>query len=359
MVGRTWPKAEWPPSSRGWRAEVDLRGWRLPIVTGSSSGSRPTSIWLLPVFALRRIVETQLQPRFGGTRMNSVVELATYPGLDERVIVLRAGEVVDAVFVRTERFNLLVDTLDAPETCRAALDLLGQRVHDRPLVVVNSHMDWDHFWGNAAIAERAVIIAHEKALERLHDGSTEEVLRRKSAEDARFRGISLCPPTLTFTDHLVLHGGDLTVELIPTPGHTPDHVSAWIPELRTCLAVDAVEKPIPKVWSDDPNDLRLLVTSLRLIQDLGAEHVVLAHGHTAAPSVASQNIRYFETLAERVTQLGWTEGGRDEQVTPQALSLSDVTPLSDNMSPESWSFYERCHWTNLRATVRAFAQDDR
>lgn len=288
--------------------------------------------------------------------MNNVVELATYPGLDERIIVLRAGEVVDAVFVRTKRFSVLVDTLDTPETCRAALDLLGEREHDRPLIVVNSHMDWDHFWGNAAVADRAVIIAHEKALERFLDRSTEEVLRRKSAEDARFQGIALSAPTMTFTDRLVLHGGDLTLELMHTPGHTPDHVSVWIPELRTCLAVDAVEKPIPKVWSDDPSDLRRLVNSLHLIQDLKAEHVVLAHGHTAAPSIVSQNIRYFEALAKRVREFSWTEDGRADPAAIEALSLLNVTPVSPSLSPESLSFYERFHQANLRATVRADRQ---
>ncbi len=107
------------------------------------------------------------------------LELATYPGLDERIVILRAGDLVDAVFVRTERFNVLFDTLDTPETCQAALDKLGPGVWDRPLIVVNSHMDWDHFWGNAAVAGRAVIVAHERALQRFHGPAVREKLRRK------------------------------------------------------------------------------------------------------------------------------------------------------------------------------------
>ena len=53
-----------------------------------------------------------------------------------------------------------------------------------------------------------------------------------------------------------LHGGDLTLELLHTPGHTPDHVAVWIPEIKTCLAVDTVEHPIPEIWSQSPDDLR-------------------------------------------------------------------------------------------------------
>jgi glyoxylase-like metal-dependent hydrolase (beta-lactamase superfamily II) len=288
--------------------------------------------------------------------MGSGVELATYPGLDDRVVVLRAGEIVDAVFVRTERFNVLIDTLDTPETCHAALALLGQEIHERPQIVVNSHMDWDHFWGNSVVAGKAIIIAHEKALQRFREPSVGEVLQRKAAEDARFKNVELCPPTVTFSDRLRLDGGDLTLELFSTPGHTPDHIAVWIPELRTCLAIDAVEDPIPEVWSDDPEDLRSLVASLRLIEGLDAEHVVLAHGQTNSPSVVRQNIRYFETLAERVRQFDWTDGVGDEGAIPKGLELLDITPVSASLSPEARSFYECCHRSNLRAAVRSFRE---
>lgn len=288
--------------------------------------------------------------------MSSVVELATYPGLDDRIVILRAGEIVDAVFVRTERFNVLIDTLDTPETCSAALDLLGQGTHDRPLVVVNSHMDWDHFWGNRAVAGSAIIIAHDKALQRFKAPSVREVLQRKSAEDARFKSVELCAPTVTFADRLHLDGGDLTLELIPTPGHSPDHLAVWIPELRTCLAVDAVETPIPKVWSDDPLDLRSLIASLHLIEGLNAEHVVLAHGQTDSPSIVSQNLRYFETMTERVRQFDWTAGMSDGSDIPEGLRLFDVTPDRPGLSPEALSFYERFHRANLRAAVRSFRE---
>ncbi|WP_062016993.1 MBL fold metallo-hydrolase [Aureimonas sp. AU4] len=282
----------------------------------------------------------------------SSVELATYPGLDERVSVLRLGETVDAVFVRTARFDVLVDTLDTPETCRAALDLVAVEA-DRPLIVVNSHMDWDHFWGNAAVAGRSAIIAHANAAVRFKDAGVREVLRRKSSEDSRFADVELCAPTMTFTDRVRLEGGDLTLELLHTPGHTPDHVAVWIPELRTCLAVDAVERPIPKVWSDDPEDLRSLVSSLRLIESLEARHVVLAHGHTDSPSVAGRNLRYFETLARRVGELGRAVPVAEGSDLPNGLELSDIVDGISELSEPMRRFYDRFHRANLRATIRS------
>lgn len=295
--------------------------------------------------------------RLVGRNMSSGIELATYPGLDERISVLRLGDIVDAVFVRTTRFNVLIDTLDTPQSCQAALDL-AMDTADRPLIVVNSHMDWDHFWGNAAIAGRAAIVAHVKALERFRDAGVRDVLRRKTSEDARFGSVELCAPTVTFNDRMRLEGGDLTLDLIHTPGHTPDHVAVWIPEVRTCLAVDAVESPIPKVWSDDPEELRSLIASLHLIEGLKAEHVVLAHGQTDSPSIVRRNLRYFAMLARRVEQFDRSLLLDSESDLPEGLRLFDIVEDVPSLSAEAQRFYEQFHRANLQATIRSIHGTD-
>jgi len=286
----------------------------------------------------------------------SDVEITTYPGLDARIRIIRLGETVDAVFVRTQRFDVLIDTLDTPEACRHALDRLGVGAGDRPLVVVNSHMDWDHFWGNAAIADRAVIVAHETALQRYREPDVREVLRQKAAEDARYRAVELQGPSLTFSGAMRLDGGDLTLELLHTPGHTPDHVAVWIPEVKTCLAVDAVEHPIPEVWSDDPQDLHSLLQSLRLIEGLGAEHVVLAHGQTNSPAIVERNLAYFRELARRAKAVDWGREALDTLAIPAGLGLFEVLSEPPDLSPDARSFYEAFHLSNLRAVVRALRE---
>lgn len=60
-------------------------------------------------------------------------------------------------------------------------------------------------------------------------------------------------------------------------------------QIRTCLAVDTVEHPIPEVWSSDPADLRALIASLRRIRSLQADYVVLAHGQSADPAIVDAN----------------------------------------------------------------------
>lgn len=285
--------------------------------------------------------------------MKASVELCSYPELDDRIVIVRVGDEVDAVFVRTERFNVLIDTLGTPELCGMALDLLDEQMKARPLVVVNSHMDWDHFWGNAAIAGRAPIIAHAAALDRLRAPSTREVLRDKASRDSRFRNVDLIGPDITFSGSMTLNGGDLTLELIHTPGHTPDHIAVWIPELRTCLAVDAVEYPIPEVWSKTAGDLRLIRSSLARIRDLNARLVIPAHGRTYSPSAVDENLTYFQALADRVGSLSESQLADPQLDSSSGLRLEDFVPLPDAMPSDTVTFYRQCHGTNLGATVQA------
>ncbi|MEH7840608.1 MBL fold metallo-hydrolase [Rhizobium laguerreae] len=285
--------------------------------------------------------------------MDPSVELCSYPGLDDRIAIVRAGDEVDAVFVRTERFNVLIDTLGTPELCLTALDLLGEQTNARPLIVINSHMDWDHFWGNAAIAGRAPIIAHAATLDRLHDPSAREVLRHKASQDSRFRNVDLIGPDITFSGSMTLNGGDLTLELIHTPGHTPDHIAVWIPELRICLAVDAVEYPIPEVWSKNAGDLRLIRSSLERIRDLNARLVIPAHGRTHSPSAVDDNLAYFQALADRVGSLSESQLADPQLGSSSGLRLEDFVPIPDGMPSDVVASYRNCHETNLGATVQA------
>lgn len=293
--------------------------------------------------------------------MTPSIELASYPGLDPRIVILRAGDEVDAVFVRAERFDVLIDTLSTPEDCRAALELVaahfGTARAARPMVVVNSHMDWDHFWGNSVVAGRHPIIAHAEALKRLADPSATATLAESIAEDRRFNSTSIVPPDMTFSGAMTLHGGDLSFELIHTPGHTPDHMSVWIPELRTCLAVDAVEWPIPEVWSKNSSDLRELRASLRRIEALDATFVITAHGRNCSPALVADNIAYFDALERFVGECGSEDLEAADLATRPDHRLEDLVALPGDMPSETRAYYERSHRANLAATIVARRDD--
>ncbi|MBK3562871.1 MBL fold metallo-hydrolase [Streptomyces sp. MBT62] len=274
--------------------------------------------------------------------------------LDERVALYRVQDEVDAVVVRTERFVALVDTMSTPELCHALLREIDADLGERPLLVINTHADWDHVWGNAAVAGRAPIIAHQTAVDRLRSPRAAADLKTRTEEDSRFAAVRLVEPTLTFTDSLTLNGGDLTLELIHTPGHTDDHIAVWIPQLRLCLAGDAAEDPIPEVTDPTGADLRKLRGSLQRLRALRPLTVLPSHGETTGPELLDDNLAYFARITERVRALPPAEVevlGRLDGPEPAGLSFTECVPTPRQLPDGARDFYEMCHRKAVPATA--------
>jgi glyoxylase-like metal-dependent hydrolase (beta-lactamase superfamily II) len=230
------------------------------------------------------------------------VDLVPNGGWDERVLILRRGALVDVFAVVAERWVVLIDTLDTPAAAEAALaHLRGPLAAGRQLLVVNTHADWDHAWGNAAFAGPgaawpAPIIGHRRCGARLRSATARaELARMQAAEPARFGAVRLVPPTIAFDGGLTIDGGDLTLELLPTPGHQPDHIAVWLPEVRLLLPGDAAEEPFPSVA--DAAGLPALRASLARLAALDPATVLACHapGRTD-PGLLAATITYFDAL---------------------------------------------------------------
>ncbi|HEV2655829.1 MAG TPA: MBL fold metallo-hydrolase, partial [Ktedonobacteraceae bacterium] len=189
-----------------------------------------------------------------------VAAIDTFPALsgDERVRVFRraftemeeySGMTVDAYAVISERYVVICDTLLSPTDMQAVMEWVSDALlAGRQLLIVNSHADWDHCWGNSYFMESAPIIAHQLCQVRMRsEEARRELTDFQDHYYALFDDVELTPPTLTFTDSLTISGGDLTLELFSAPGHSVDSIAVWIPELRLLLAFDAVEFPLPLI----------------------------------------------------------------------------------------------------------------
>jgi glyoxylase-like metal-dependent hydrolase (beta-lactamase superfamily II) len=226
-----------------------------------------------------------------------------YPGLDPRIRVYRCEDVpVDSFAVLAERFAVIVDTLISRDAMRAVLADLGTDLRGRQLLAVNTHGDWDHVWGNGLFVGPesewpAPVIAHELVEARMDTDEARSVLEEKQAEDTAYATAGWNPPTIALSGSARIEGGDLSLHLLPTPGHTPDHLSVWIPQLRLLLAGDAAEWPFPEV-GEDPAALR---SSLRRMLELRPQTVLYCHapGRTD-PGVIEANIAYFDELERRL-----------------------------------------------------------
>jgi glyoxylase-like metal-dependent hydrolase (beta-lactamase superfamily II) len=205
-------------------------------------------------------------------------------------VVAPCGSVtVRALLVAGDRFTLLIDTLAGPADLDPVRDLVASQ--GRPLLLANSHADWDHWWGNAAFPD-APVFAHRLTRERQLKEGKRSLAAKQREDPATFGDVTLRPATVAFDGTLDLDIGGIHVQLTQLPGHTHDHIVAYIPERRLMFAADAAEDPIPLVtegpaapWAES-----LLVWAER------ATTVVPAHGPVSGPELLRRNARYLQGL---------------------------------------------------------------
>ncbi len=233
------------------------------------------------------------------------VRLVPNAGWDGRVLVCRCGPTVDAFIVVSARYVVLVDTLINPRTASAMLGIAREHLGGgRQLLVVNTHADWDHCWGNGIFdgpdaLHPAPIVASRRCAEQFRSPEAAPFLREmQGREPARFGEVRLVPPTVLFDERLGIDGGDLTLELFATPGHSPDHVAIAIPEIGLLLAGDAAEAPFP--FARSAETLPALRDSLARMAALDPATVLYCHAPvTSGPRLLRDNIAYFDTLEAR------------------------------------------------------------
>lgn len=249
-------------------------------------------------------------------------ERAQIDGIDPRVRAFRIGALVTSFAVISQRYVVLIDTLINHEAATFALDQVRDALDGRQLLIVNTHADWDHSWGNAIFAgpaalHPATIIAHRLCGERMRSAEMRAGLadmQQQAPDD--FGAVQIQPPTITFDQHLAIDGGDLSFELFPTPGHQPDHISVFVPQIRTLFAGDAAEVPLPYVAHADT--LPELRASLATLAAYDADIVLYCHapGRTDC-EVIRDNIAYFGDL-ERRTRMAVEAGN-----VPTTLGAAD------------------------------------
>lgn len=230
---------------------------------------------------------------------NDQVTLVPNQGWDKRILVCRCGPLVDTFIIVSQNYVILVDTLINQATGEALLEIARPHLEGRQLLAINTHADWDHAWGNHVFASRAVpIIAQRLCAERLRDDSAARLKEMQEREPGRFDDVALTPPTILFDERLTIDGSDLTLELFGTPGHAPDHISIYIPEIGTLLAGDAAEAPFP--FARGPETLPVLRASLAAMAAREPATVLYCHAPvTSGPELLQHNIGYFNTLEAR------------------------------------------------------------
>jgi glyoxylase-like metal-dependent hydrolase (beta-lactamase superfamily II) len=260
------------------------------------------------------------------------------------------GMEVDAYIVITTTTVVVLDTLLCPEDVESMMEMVQSDSAGRQILVVNSHADWDHAWGNAYFTGKhsAPIIAHEHGMVRMLSEEAQVELADFQQRYPIFQNVTLLPATLTFKTGLTIHGGDLTIELMPAPGHHRDHIAAWIPELRLLLAFDAVEKPLPCL--ENAEAVPSMVRTLEHFLAMEPERVLCSHGKTTSPQLVKENLTYLREIERRSQVLLREHQPSDVELEHAATAIhypfDEVVAGLDE--PVDRTFYSWAHDANAR-----------
>ncbi|WP_420630418.1 MBL fold metallo-hydrolase [Candidatus Leptofilum sp.] len=306
------------------------------------------------------------------------LQLIENQGWDERILVCRNGKLVDTFIVVTDRFVVLVDTVINPQTAAQMLEYAQPHlVNGCQLLVINTHADYDHSWGNqlfvgekpvpdgaeVALHPAPIIGSHLSPAKFQKPEAATYLAKMKELEPEVFSEVVFTPPNMLIQDKFVIDGGDLTLELLPTPGHTDDHYSLFLPEIETVLAADAAELPYPMART--PDGLPQMRESLAKLAALPAETVLYCHAPvTAGRQLLLDNIAYFNTI-EAQCRAAVAQGislELDEET--DVLELVDCPYETAVPDAEAWQnvhdYYKTAgHATQVRAMLQWLAQENK
>jgi cyclase len=213
--------------------------------------------------------------------------------------------------------TMVVDTLFDLDLTRAMLDVYGTVLGPgaRIDVVVNSHANGDHHFGNQLLGGARIIASRATAeempatppqllaatLRAAPDiGAAGEFLQRIFGAFS-FDDITLTPPTETFDGELTLHVGDKEVLLIEVgPAHTRGDTIVHVPTDRLVYTADVLfNGGHPVIWA---GPVANWIRALDLILALDVDTIVPGHGPLTDKRQVADLQGYFRYLDREARQ---------------------------------------------------------
>ncbi|QBD77725.1 MBL fold metallo-hydrolase [Ktedonosporobacter rubrisoli] len=267
------------------------------------------------------------------------------------------GLEVDGYVIISNRYVIVCDTLLCPEDMDILMDEIREELTGRQLLVVNSHADWDHAWGNHYFADSlaVAIIGHEGCRARLLGQEARTELASFQQRYATFSNVVLTPPNVTFKQGMTIYGGDLTIELFHAPGHCHDHIAIWLPEISLLLAFDAAEMPLPII--ENRFAVPAMFATLEHFLSLKPQRVLCSHGKTIGVDLVGKNLAYLQEVERRCKML-LQKQRPDAQELEHAAALIQypldevVAGATASKGPVDEAFYSWAHDNNVRCILQ-------
>ena len=218
---------------------------------------------------------------------------------------------VTASLIVSGNTGVLIDAMPYPEEAAQIALLAHRRCPDGVRYIIYTDHEADHTYG-AYLFPRAEIIAHTQCRQQLIEHG-QKALDHAKAISKEF-------------EHVTLRIPGKTLEIIPTPGHTPDSLSVLLHEERLLFAGDTI-MAVPTITRGNVDQLR---ESMNKVANMQLESIVQGHGEMILrgeiKEMMRRGVNYLDTLQGKVQKLLETAAERDavRAITIESCGLSRV-----------------------------------
>jgi len=225
-----------------------------------------------------------------------------YKRLGGRGVVFSFSELdqTNILTIYGDSFTYICDTFLGPKPMEEIKKIIIKDGRKQPIIVFNSHSDWDHVWGNCAF-DQSIIISHEQCRNNLENNFYKEY-----SDNCKYAMGEINPkfPNLIFKERLTFPDDEL--EFFYTPGHTNDSSSCFDTKNGVLYVGDNVEYPIPYIQS---SDLTSYIITLKQYIDLAPKFIVTGHGNDATMDLVVSNLDYITELlaGEAMDDYTWSK----------------------------------------------------
>jgi glyoxylase-like metal-dependent hydrolase (beta-lactamase superfamily II) len=227
----------------------------------------------------------------------------------------------------------IVDTLSTVEQATALLAEV-KRVTDRPLVLVNTHAHFDHFFGNGTLASAGTEIwAHEAAARAMVDLATvlkneaiQAYARRDEPFSAELAAVEVVPANRSVhrTHTLDLGDREITMSFFGR-AHSDGDLVLRVPDADAVLAGDLIEQGASPQFGDGyPLDWPDVAAQVRRIC---GRHTVVIPGHGEIVDRAFVGLQHDD-----LSQLAWLiREGHADGAPAEAVAAASPFDLASSL----------------------------
>ncbi len=264
------------------------------ILTGILSGLMTMLVW--------HVAAAGAAPAEGG--LTKIAD-GVYSYLDAKNPSPAASFGANAGIVIGKDGVVVVDTLiSAKEAKRFIRDI--RAVTERPVkYVINTHDHLDHTLGNSEFVKLgAAIVSHDRCKKSIIDnaGAVLQKAKNYGLGDDEMSGTIVAPPSLTFTDGMVIDLGSRSVELISAaPSHTDGSILVLVPDSKVLFAGDVLFTNYHPNMRD--GDIEGWVKVLDRIMSMDVAHIIPGHGPLSRKKDVADMKNYLVTFDKKAREL--------------------------------------------------------